>query len=369
MTEFKFFPQSVVWEITWACNMRCIHCGTSAGKRRPDELTANEALNLVDELADLGCEVVAISGGEPLMRDDWPQIAQRFVDRGVKTCLITNGLAVTEDTVNQFKDLGLTRIGVSFDGTRDTHNYIRQRDDSYDHVIDAMKMMARKEMAFCAESQVSNINVGELEQMREILIDCGCPLWRIQMTTCTGRMAENKDLVLSLDNYNLLVDKMLAYQQRNDEIVIDVGENIGFYGCRGTELWQNTPYFGCFAGTRVAGIESNGSIKGCLSMQEKFVEGNIRDSSFTDIWNNPENFAYNRHFTRDSAEGFCHDCKYLPLCRGGCATTSFAASDCRANNPYCTYRLEQQQGITPPPDSEVVARLLKRFEPTATVEL
>ncbi len=369
MNKFKFYPQSVVWEITFACNMRCIHCGTAAGKRRPDELTTEEALNLVDELADLGCEVVAISGGEPLMREDWPLIAERFVKRGVTTCLITNGLAVTEEVVDQFKQIGLKRIGVSFDGTKETHNYIRQRDDSYDKVIDAMKLMAAKEMPFCAESQISNINVGELDQMREILIECGCPLWRIQMTTSTGRMAANKELVLSLENYNLLIDKMLSYQKRNDEIMIDVGENIGFYGCKGTELWQNTPYFGCFAGTRVAGIESNGTIKGCLSMPEDFVEGNIRDSSFTEIWNDPDKFAYNRKFTRDSAESFCHDCKYLPLCRGGCATTSYSASDCRANNPYCTYRIEQEQGIVAPADSEVVAELLKRFQPTATIEL
>ncbi len=75
MSEFKLYPSAVVWEITFACNMRCIHCGTSAGKRRPDELTTEEALNLIDELAELGSEAITISGGEPLLRDDWPLLA------------------------------------------------------------------------------------------------------------------------------------------------------------------------------------------------------------------------------------------------------------------------------------------------------
>ena len=155
----------------------------------------------------------------------------------------------------------------------------------------------------------------------------------------------------------------VRFKKANHEIAIDVGENIGYYGCLGTELWEDVPYFGCFAGTRVAGIESNGNVKGCLSMPEHFVEGNIRDSSFTAIWNDPNAFAYNRRFTRDTATGFCHDCKYLPLCRGGCTTTSVSASGCRADNPYCTYRMEQGRGVAAPVDNELVAQLLDRFKP------
>ncbi|HWR81915.1 MAG TPA: hypothetical protein VN285_01285, partial [Candidatus Deferrimicrobium sp.] len=62
MSEFRFFPQNVVWEITFACNMKCIHCGTSAGKARADELTTNEALGLIDELTGLGAEMITLSG-------------------------------------------------------------------------------------------------------------------------------------------------------------------------------------------------------------------------------------------------------------------------------------------------------------------
>ena len=366
MTEFKFYPFSAVWEITFACNMRCIHCGTSAGKQRPDELTTSEAYGLIDELAALGTDNITISGGEPLLRKDWMQLAERIRDRGIKHCLITNGLAVTEKTVDDFARIGFRDVGVSFDGTEKTHNYIRQRDDSYEKAVDALRMMAEKDsFQFCAVSQISNFNFGEIDQIRQILIDVGCRLWRIQMTTSTGRMKDNKDLILSLDNYPKLVDKIIEYQKHSDEISVDVGENLGYYGCQGMELWQNTPYFGCYAGTRVVGIESNGNVKGCLSMPEDYIEGNIRNSSFTEIWNNPEGFAYNRKFTKDTASGYCHECKYLPMCRGGCATTSFSASNCRADNPYCTYRIEQAQGVAAPPDSEFVTNLLQRFQPTA----
>jgi len=358
--DFKFFPQNTVWEITFACNMRCLHCGTAAGKIRPDELSTSEALALIDELAELGCEYLTLSGGEPLLRKDWRQLARRTKEDGMKAFLISNGYIVDQKLVDEFKDIDFDNIGISFDGTEETHNYIRQRPDSFSRAFNAMRMMADSNVKFCAVTQVSNINLGELDQIRQLLIDAGCTLWRIQMTTDTGRMS--RDLVLTLDNYPRMINKLLEYKKEDDTITIDVGENIGYYGCKGTMLYDGMPYLGCYAGTRVLGIESDGKIKGCLSMPEEFVEGNIRDTSLTEIWNNPEGFVYNRKFTRDTATGVCHDCRYLPLCRGGCTTTSISASGERANNPYCIYQMEKKEGIKAE-DPEIVCQLLKRFDP------
>ena len=363
MNQYEYIPEVVVWEITFACNMRCIHCGTSAGKKRPDELATEESLALIDELAGLGCKVITISGGEPLLRKDWPQLAERIKQNHMKAYLISNGNAVTPEIVQEFKRVGMSSVGISFDGTKETHNYIRQREDSFEKATNAMRLMKEAGQMFCAISQVSNINIDELDQMRDILIELGCPVWRIQMTTVTGRM--HKDLVLGIERYPQLVNKMVEFKQQNT-IRIDVGENICYFGCKGTELWDGNPYFGCFAGMRAVGIESNGNIKGCLSMQPQFIEGNIRDRSLTEIWNDPNGFAYNRKFTRDTAEGACHDCKYLAMCRGGCATTSVSATGCRANNPYCIYQIEQADGIEPK-DNELIRELLAQTQQAAPI--
>ncbi len=357
MTDFNFYPQKVVWEITFACNMRCLHCGTAAGKKRDDELSTAEALGLIDELADLGCEEITLSGGEPLMRKDWPLLAEHIKRRGLTALLITNGYAVTEDTLKEFRRVKLDNVGVSFDGTQKTHNHIRQRDNSYQRAIDAMRMMREAELPFCAVSQVSNMNLADLDNIYQDLIDVGCWGWRIQMTTTTGRMP--RELVLTPDRFPEMVDKILELK-KDGRILVDVGENIGFYGCKGAALYDDQPYLGCYAGLRVAGITSNGDVRGCLSMPEEFNEGNVRDGGFAAIWNKPDGFAYNRQFTRETASGDCYDCKYLHLCRGGCSTTSFSASGTRANNPYCMYQIERAQGIEPN-DSEIIAEMLKRF--------
>ena len=362
MTGYKFFPDTIVWEITFACNMRCLHCGTSAGKVRPKELTTDEALGLIDELAGLECRSITLSGGEPLLRKDWRTLAERIRHHNMFLSMITNGFMVDEAVAEDFVRLKFDMVGVSFDGTAETHDYIRQNQGSHDRALKAMSLMHQASTRFCAVTQVSNINLGELDQIRQELTEVGCRLWRIQMTTCTGRMP--KELTLSLENYPRLIDKLLAFQRdyakdkRN--IDIDVGENIGYYGCKGSELLEGSPYLGCFAGTRVLGIESDGTIKGCLSMPEEFVEGNIRERSLTEIWNDPNAFSYNRKFTRTSADGECRDCRYLVLCRGGCATTSYSATQRRADNPYCIYRMEKRQGIEPI-DSEMVSNLLQKY--------
>ncbi len=363
---FKFFPETVVWEITFACNMRCIHCGTSAGKRRPDELSTDEAFKLIDELTALGCKSITISGGEPLLRDDWRQLAARIKDNGLTSYLITNGFAVTDAIAEDFRTLGFKRIGVSVDGMKSVHNYIRQRTDSFDRCMNAIDIMGKHGVDYCVVSQVSNMNITELDPMYDMLVERGCKGWRIQMCTTTGRMQEHANMVLSLDNYETLIDKLIELKNRG-ELFIDVGENIGYYGCKGSELVDSAPYFGCYAGLRVAGVESNGNVKGCLSMPQQFVEGNIRESSFTEIWNRPDGFAYNRQFTKETASGACHDCRYLPLCRGGCATTSVSQSGCRADNPYCIYQIELKKGIQPK-DGEDTITLLRRFNPEAVNE-
>lgn len=357
------FPESVVWEITFACNMRCIHCGTSAGKHRPDELTTQEALDLIDELAGLGTRTITLSGGEPLLREDWRELAMRVKQDGMVLHIVTNGYFLTPEIAADMARLQFDHVGVSFDGTEKTHNYIRQRKHSYERALNAMDNLRGKGVRFCAVSQVSNINLHELDTMHETLVDHGCKVWRIQMTTATGRMREQAAQVLTLENYPRLIHKLLELKTCGD-IQVDAGENIGYYGCKGTALNDGMPYYGCYAGTRIAGVESNGDVKGCLSMPEEFVEGNIRRSSFTAIWNNPSGFAYNRQFTKETAGGACRECRYLPLCRGGCATTSVSQTGCRADNPYCIYQIEMSQGIRPV-DTPDVIDLLARYNPEA----
>jgi len=118
-------PKTVVWELTAACNLRCIHCEGSAGKKDPEELTPEESLALCDELARMGCERCNLSGGEPLMRRDWPLLAARLAGHGMDVHLVTNGHLLDDAAVAKAVEAGVTGVAVSLDGLQATHDRIR----------------------------------------------------------------------------------------------------------------------------------------------------------------------------------------------------------------------------------------------------
>ena len=97
--DLEVFPFVVGWEFTLACNLRCRHCGSSAGIARPNELTTNEALQLCDQFPALLVQEVDFTGGEPLLRKDWPVIVARLKQLGIQTNILTNGLETDRDTV------------------------------------------------------------------------------------------------------------------------------------------------------------------------------------------------------------------------------------------------------------------------------
>jgi radical SAM protein with 4Fe4S-binding SPASM domain len=342
MGEFRLYPASAVWEITFVCNMRCLHCGTAAGEKREDELTTKEALKLVDDLAELGCEFLTLSGGEPLLRKDWRELARRLKERKVRFGIVTNGWCVDEKIAQDFEELQFNMVGVSFDGTEPTHDHIRQTPGSYRKAHRALELINETGLPNCALTQVSRLNIGELDDIYRDLLKIGTPLWRIQMTTHTGRMCDSSGSALLPEDMPDLARKILQIRDEN-KMRVDVGENIGYYGDLGDNLWLGHPYLGCYAGCRVIGVESNGNIKGCLSMPEDCVEGNIRERSLKEIWEDMSLFSYNRQFSPDKASGFCRDCPHLKFCRCGCATTAMGATGSRFENPYCLYRIEVQQ--------------------------
>ena len=120
------------WELTLACNIRCWHCGSSAGAPRDRELSAAEALAVCDQFPDLLVEEVNFTGGEPLLRPCWEFIAGRLKELGIRTKILTNGLALSADAVRRMKDVGVAAVGVSIDGLAPTHDYIRGRPGLFD---------------------------------------------------------------------------------------------------------------------------------------------------------------------------------------------------------------------------------------------
>lgn len=341
----RYYPKYCVWELTLVCNMKCLHCGSSAGgPGRKNELTTKEALNVADQLAELGTERLTLSGGELFLRKDWDKIAARLKAHKIRVGLITNGYLLKENLKKIVSILPLDVIAVSLDGTRKIHDNIRQIPGSFEKVVEGFKLL-KKERAYtgCITS-VSKMNIKDLEEIYKILVDLGVDAWQIQMVFPGGRMRERvQDCPAPSDMHR--VAKFIAQKRQEKKILVYPADCIGYYTHIENQI-RKTQWTGCYAGLLVVGIEANGNVKGCLSLAPElrknnpFVEGNVRKKSLKEIWEKPDGFSYNRKFDLRKVKGLCGKCWYLKQCRCGCKSTCYFFFGTTYKNTYCIYQQE-----------------------------
>jgi len=335
MSDFPFKPRVVGWELTLRCNMNCLHCGSSAGSARPNELSEAEGLSFIDDLADLGTEVLTLSGGEPLLHSSWEAYARRLVGHGIRTYMITNGLLL-ERNIARLLDAGVLRIGLSLDGVKATHDFIRRHPGSYDKAIAAATAGVKAGLAVGAVTHVSKANFGELEDMYRLFSEVPLSYWQIQITFKQGRMKEHDDYSLDPSQLPLVAAFIHEKQGEAGGLRVVPGDNLGYY-C--DPPIREKPWKGCFAGRHLMGLDADGAVKGCLSLPREFVEGNIRERSLREIWEDPDCFRYNRYFEESDLVGHCEGCDKARQCRAGCVVTAHAATGSRFDNPYCIHRV------------------------------
>ena len=336
-------PKDAVWEITLRCNINCLHCGSNADiHERPAELSTGEAFSLIEQLADLGCERVVLSGGEPFMRKDWSALAQRIISFGMKCNMISNGYMVNDDIIDLLKASGINYLGFSLDGaTASTHDYIRGKEGVFNHLMWVFDRLKEEGFKVAVVSTLHKGNLHEIEGIKQVLLDHGVDIWQIQTANIRGRMP--KEWAINDKDY-YSVAEFIAKNRPRYKNILDITEaDCTGYFSKLTPFMGIKHWTGCSAGLTTIGIESDGSIKGCLSMQEKsYIEGNIREKSLKEIWENPDGFKYNRRFELSDLGGICAECKYGAICRGGCSEKAKSYTGQLHNQPFCLYDMEKK---------------------------
>lgn len=337
----KHIPISVVWETTLACNMNCIHCGSSAGKRRVKELSTDESMKVLDDLKTLGTRVVSMMGGEPFLRRDWEDIALYIRDLNMNLTFMSNGLLIDDEIIAKLKNIDPYAVTISLDGaTADIHNAIRGVNNSFDGCIKSLDLLTEAGLPTTVITTLHKKNINDLKRIRDLLLNRGIA-WQIQMAVPIGRFPQN--LMLSKKEYYSAALFIAATKKKYSikELPVLGAHNFGYH----SQILPNLmllPWIGCQAGLTALGIQSNGGVKGCLSLPDKFIEGNVRTRSLIDIWEDPNSFLYNRSFKLDDLENQCMDCVYGKTCRGGCVTVSSSLTGEDHCNPYCLKLIEEK---------------------------
>ena len=337
-----------VWELTLACNLRCIHCGSTAGRIRASELDPAEALVVADALADLGCERVTLMGGEPFLRDDWAEIAERLTSSGVIVEVLTNGHLVDDEAIRQLKDSGVVSVSISVDGTPEIHDKLRDQSGSFQEAMGAVRRLKAVGYPVGVVTQINRMNLPTLEGLYQQLLDAEVDGWQLQLSEALGRFKDHEQLSVLPEDLPGIEAFLLA--------VIDEGklwayaaDNIGYMSrnepvIRAGRTSTESFWCGCHAGTRIIGISSDGWVRGCLSLPEDFNEANVRDRSLQEIWRDEGLFALNRDPGAKQLTGFCGSCAFRRVCGAGCTSLAFSATGGVGDNPYCLYRVGEESG-------------------------
>jgi mycofactocin radical SAM maturase len=323
-------PVNVTWEITFQCNLRCAHCLSDAGDREVKELTHLECRKLIDQLAAIKVFQVNIGGGEPFIREDFLDLLDYSHEKGLVTCVSTNGLLMDDTLAGRLAKLKMLYLQVSLDGaTEEVNDRIRGK-GSYIKIINAMEALARHNVRFSINTVLTMLNFGQLDTLRAMAKEYGADL-RVSRFRPSGRGKNSKQLLgPSKDQLESFAEWLAIHD------LVRTGDS---FFCLTSEKRRNKGLDMCGAAKMTCCISPVGNVYPCAFLQEKsFKAGNVRTTRFKDIWKNSPVFKRLRELNIET----CKTCQRFEYCRGGCPAVAYHTYyDIAMPDPECLVNLKK----------------------------
>ncbi len=322
-------PICLTWELTYACNLECVHCLSSSGQRDPNELSTAEAKAVIDELHDMQVFYINVGGGEPLVRRDFFELLEYAISRNVGVKFSTNGYLLDEAKAARLASMDNVDIQLSLDGADAGTNDPIRGEGSYAAVRHAMNNLNSAGFTgYKISVVVTNQNVGQLDAFEQLANDNGAEL-RLTRLRPSGRGADvYNDLRLTqaqqVDLYNWLITRPHILTGDSFFHLSALGEPLP-----GLNL--------CGAGRVVCLIDPVGDIYACpFVIHDNFLAGNVRDEGgFDQVWKHSDLFTDLR---QPENPGACASCNSYDACGGGCmATKFFTGIPLEGPDPECVF--------------------------------
>jgi len=339
-------PRLIAWETTAGCNLSCRHCRGSSTSRKPaGELTTQEAMHFIDEIAQMGKPILILSGGEPLVREDIYQIASYANIKGLSVALATNGTLVTPDVASRLKEAGVRRISVSLDGASpQTHDDFRCVPGAFEGAMRGIDVIKEAGIGFQINTTITKRNLTEIPTILDMATEIGAEALHIFLLVPTGRGKELENEEIPPAEYERVLNWFYD-QQKTAKIQLKATCAPHYFRImrqrarkEGTEITVKTHGYeamtkGCLGGTGFCFVSSVGEVYPCGYLPA--LAGNIKEQPFGEIWENSQVFKDLRDPSR--LKGKCGNCEYKEVC-AGCRARAFAATgDYLAEEPYCIY--------------------------------
>ena len=317
-------PVNLTWEITHRCNLKCVHCLSGSSDESPGELDFEECRAIVDQLAALKVFEINFGGGEPLLKSYFLPLLRYIHTKGIVTCISTNGTVLTDEAVACFTGNPLVNVQVSLDGaTPEVNDRIRGQ-GTFHRIIKGIERLAGKNIPLSINTVVTSLNFMQLSNLKELAISFGARL-RVSRFRPSGRARDSWEMLKLISSQLRELSAWLG----NDPTILtgDSFFSISQDGRRQLGLDM------CGACKMTCCIDPCGYVYPCAFMQEKeFCGGNLRETTFQDIWDNAAAFNYFRRLEPEA----CRRCPRFNKCRGGCpAVVYFVSRDLNSADPEC----------------------------------
>ncbi|OPY03834.1 MAG: Antilisterial bacteriocin subtilosin biosynthesis protein AlbA [Syntrophus sp. PtaB.Bin001] len=349
----------VVWNMTRRCNLRCIHCYSSSQNiQYSDELTNAEAKLMIEDLAAFGCPVLLFSGGEPLMREDLPELAQYAVSRGMRAVLSTNGTLLTREKVAVLKKIGLSYIGVSLDGLQATHDRFRGKTGAFDAALKGIRICREEGIKVGVRFTINRKNAADIPAIFDLLEKEDIPRVCFYHLVYSGRGSALIDEDLSAEETRRTVDLILdrtrdLFDRGLPKEVLTVDNHAD-----GPYLYLRLLKEDPRRAEEVLELlkmnegNSSGNGIGCISWDgevhpDQFWRGislgNVRHKPFSEIWTDPHHELLTKlKDKKPHLRGRCATCRWLDVCGGNFRARAEAVTgDFWAPDPAC-YLTDQE---------------------------
>ncbi|HIJ96353.1 MAG TPA: mycofactocin radical SAM maturase [Desulfuromonadales bacterium] len=320
-------PVNLTWEVSLLCNLRCNHCLSDSGEAAEGEMTTAEALDLVEQISKAGVFQVNFGGGEPFMRPDFEEIIGACHDKGIMTCISTNGTLLDSERVARLAASRLVAIQVSLDGSNaETCDAIRGK-GVFERGIAAVKRLAQTKIPTSINTVLTSQNASEIPAMHELAKSLGVSL-RVSRFRPSGRGAENWESLRPTPTQLIAFSDWLAASG-------DVRTGDSFFSLTSQER-QGLGLNLCGAAKLTCCVSPTGNMYPCAFLQtERFKAGSLRENSFQEIWDNSEIYESFRNLRIHS----CEECQRFDQCHGGCPAVAWhLKNDINGGDPECLER-------------------------------
>jgi mycofactocin biosynthetic radical S-adenosylmethionine protein MftC len=308
-------PICLTWELTYACNLSCVHCLSSSGQRDDRELTTAEAKQVLDELRDLQVFYINIGGGEPMIRRDFFELVEYSIAQGIGVKFSTNGAFIDEEKARRLAAMDYLDIQISLDGLDAETNDAIRGVGSYDTAIRAMENLKAANFGpFKISIVVTRHNVDQLDGFKALADSYGAQL-RVTRLRPSGRGADTwGDLHPTNAQQRQIYNWLLAHGE-------DVLTGDSFFHLNA--LGESLPGLNmCGAGRVVCLIDPIGDVYACpFVIHDQFKAGSVRDGGgFAKVWKESDLFTSLRE---PESAGACASCGNYDSCQGGCMAAKF----------------------------------------------